>query len=88
MKWIVYRDNGLCDVFDKAPQIYSKYEDHIELNKRSFQTKLSDAKKNKKPFKFGLFTAEWCEVIEKTTVIQTVFKSSNGNKVNNFRYEE
>jgi hypothetical protein len=78
MKWIVYRDNGLCDVFDKAPQIYSKYQDHIELNKRSFQTKLSDAKKNNKPFKFGLFTAEYCEVIE----VRTIFKSSDGFKTN------
>lgn len=78
MKWIVYRDNALCDVFEKAPQIYDKYKDHIEMNKRSFQTKLSDAKRENKPFKFGMLTAEYCEIEE----VITVFKSSDGVKRN------
>ena len=78
MKWIVYRDNALCDVFENTSKIFEKYEDHIEMRKRSFQTKLSDAKRNNEPFKFGMFTAEYCEITE----VITVFKSSDGFKTN------
>ena len=78
MKWIVYRDNALCDTFENASKIFDHYSEHIEMNKRSFQTKLSDAKRENKPFKFGMFTAEYCEVKE----VITLFNSSDGVKQN------